>query len=87
MIEPNNIDFSKLQGLNEYTTTEQIESFPRKEFTVWDKIRLAIQKLLPPEGIKRGRIGFLQSNINLNGKPQFFENGSKVKTKDLFNIY
>lgn len=34
MIEPNNIDFSKLQGLNEYPTAEQIESFSRKEFTV-----------------------------------------------------
>lgn len=87
MIDQNNIDFNKLKGFDAYPTAEEVENFPTIKYTVWDRLKQAIRKLLPPENIKRGRSWHMYPGINLNGPPQFYEDGAKVKTKDLFNIY
>lgn len=79
------IDLSKAQGLSAYPTKEEIQKLPWRRYTIWDSIKMAIKKLLPPNGTTPGRIGHIQSNINLYGQPQFFKDGKKVETKDLFN--
>lgn len=55
MIDQNNIDFNKLKGFDTYPTAEEVENFPTIKYTVWDRLKQAIRKLLPPENIKRGR--------------------------------